>query len=121
RNRHGSAATEKRSAVISSGENSLSARRLAIKPNPQMTATRTAMHTSAGFTFLALLFGLVDGGRYLSALFAGFRFAQQISAVQRGMVVDRLQRESDIGQHAFDDPAEGRVFVPHMADDALAL
>ena len=50
-NRHGNAAIAKRSVVISSGENSLSAIRLTIKPSPQITATRTAMHTSAGFIF----------------------------------------------------------------------
>ena len=54
KNRHGNAAIEKRNVVISSGENSLSASRLAIKPNPQMTATRTAIKTSAGF----IVFGL---------------------------------------------------------------
>jgi hypothetical protein len=50
-NRHGTAAIAKRSVVISSGENSLSAIRLATKASPQITATRTAMQTSAGFIF----------------------------------------------------------------------
>src|ERR1700754_1579055 len=49
KNRHGTAAMAKRSVVMSSGENSLSANRRAIKPNPQVTATRTAMAMSAGF------------------------------------------------------------------------
>ena len=42
---------EKRSVVISSGENSFSAMRLATKASPQITATSTAMQTSAGFIF----------------------------------------------------------------------
>ena len=50
-NRHGKAAIEKRSVVISSGENSFSAMRLATKARPQITATSTAMQTSAGFIF----------------------------------------------------------------------
>ena len=50
-NRHGKAAMEKRSVVISSGENSFSAMRLATKASPQITATSTAMQTSAGFIF----------------------------------------------------------------------
>ena len=50
-NRQGSAAIAKRSVVISSGENSLSAIRLATKASPQITATSTAMQTSAGFIF----------------------------------------------------------------------
>ncbi len=50
-NRQGKAAMEKRSVVISSGENSLSAMRLATKARPQITATSTAMQTSAGFIF----------------------------------------------------------------------
>ena len=49
--RHGNAAMAKRSVVISSGENSLSAIRLATKASPQITATSTAMQTSAGFIF----------------------------------------------------------------------
>ncbi len=51
RNRHGTAAMAKRSVVINSGENSLSAIRLATNASPQITATRTAMQTSAGFIF----------------------------------------------------------------------
>ena len=50
-NRQGKAAMEKRSVVISSGENSFSAMRLATKASPQITATSTAMQTSAGFIF----------------------------------------------------------------------
>ena len=41
--------------------------------------------------------------------------------MQRRVIVDRFQREADIGQHALDHPAEGRVFVAHMGDHALAL
>src|SRR6185437_15070871 len=54
------------------------------------------------------------------ALLAGFRFTQQISAVQRGVIISRNQRKADIGQHALDDPAEGRIFVAHMSDDTVA-
>jgi len=36
-------------AVISAGDNSSSASRLATKPSPQITATRTARQTSKGF------------------------------------------------------------------------
>ena len=49
--RHGSAAIAKRSVVISSGENSSSAILAIGKPSPQITATSTAMQTSAGFIF----------------------------------------------------------------------
>src|SRR5258707_3778111 len=52
--------------VISSGENSSSAIRLATKPSPQITTTRTARPTSKGFIAAAL------------ALLAGLRFPQQI-------------------------------------------
>src|SRR6266702_7968768 len=107
-NRHGTAAMAKRSAVISSGGNSSSAIRLATKASPQITATMTAMPTSAGFiVFLALLIRLW--------------FAQQIRAVQRGVIVDRFQREAGFGEHAFDHPAEGGIFVAHMGDDAVAV
>src|SRR5712672_596494 len=106
-NRHGSAAIAKRSVVISSGENSSSAIRLATNARPQITATRTAIKTSAGFIFLTL--------------FAGFRFVQKISAVQRRVIIDRHDREAGIGQHALDHPAKGRIFVAHMADDAVAI
>src|SRR6266702_763489 len=107
-NRHGTAAIAKRSAVISSGGNSSSAIRLATNASPQITATKTAIQTSAGFiVFLALLVRL--------------GFAQKISAVQRGGIIDRFKREADIGQHALDHPAEGRVLVAHMGDDAVAL
>src|SRR5436305_10139535 len=103
-NRHGNAAIAKRSVVISSSENSLSAIRLATKASPQITATRTAMQTSAGFiVFLALLV-------------VRLRFAQKISSVQRRVIIDRFQREADIGQHPFDHPAESRVFVAHVGD-----
>ena len=54
--------------VISSGENSLSAKRLATKPSPQMTATRMAINTSAGFISLALLFGLFSEFWFLSSV-----------------------------------------------------
>src|SRR5258705_13502723 len=83
-NRQGSAAIAKRSVVISSGENSLSAIRLATKASPQITATSTAMQTSAGFIF------------FLALLVARLRFAQEISTVQRRGIVDRFQREADI-------------------------
>jgi len=46
----------------------------------QITATRMARLISAGFTALALL--------------AGFRFAQQIGAVQRRVIIGRDQREA---------------------------
>ena len=39
----------KRSVVINSGGSSSSAFRLATNPSPQITATMTAMQTSAGF------------------------------------------------------------------------
>src|SRR3569832_3029971 len=52
--RHGAAAIVKRSAVMSSGDNSLSAIRLSTKAKPQITATRTATQTSAGFIFVVL-------------------------------------------------------------------
>ena len=45
-NRHGTAAIANRSAVISAGENSSSAIRLATKARPQITATMTARQTS---------------------------------------------------------------------------
>src|SRR5882757_6439164 len=106
-NRHGSAAIAKRSVVISSGENSSSAIRLATNARPQITATRTAIKTSAGFIFLTL--------------FAGFRFAQKISAVQRRVIIDRDDREAGIGQHALDHPAKRRIFVAHMANNAVAI
>ena len=48
-NRQGTAAMAKRSVVISSGGNSSSAIRLATNASPQITATMTAMQTSAGF------------------------------------------------------------------------
>ena len=117
--RHGNAAMAKRSVVISSGENSLSAIRLATKASPQITATRTAMQTSAGFIFL----GSVGSGlcRFLLALLVRLRLAQDISAVEGRVIVDQFQREADIGQHALDDPAKGRIFVAHMGDHALAL
>src|SRR5271168_3878383 len=76
-NRHGAAAIVNRSAVINSGDNSSSAIRLATKASPQITATRTAIQTSAGFIVLLL------------ALLAVFRFPQQISAMQRRVIVDR--------------------------------
>ena len=41
--------------------------------------------------------------------------------MERRVIVDRFQREADIGQHALDHPAEGRVFVAHMGDHAFAL
>src|SRR5712691_9435719 len=44
----GTAAMAKRNVVISAGENSSTAIRLATKASPQMTATRRAMQTSAG-------------------------------------------------------------------------
>src|SRR5665213_2341138 len=105
--RHGSAAMAKRSVVISSGENSSSAIRLATKAKPQITATVTARLTSAGFIELALL--------------AGFGFAQQIGTVQRRVIVGRYQYEADIGQHPLDHPAEGGIFVAHMGHHAVAL
>src|SRR5579863_3991625 len=108
-NRHGSAAIAKRSVVISAGENSSSAIRLATKASPQITATRTARQTSAGFILVFL------------ALLAVFRFPQQISAMQRRVIIHRGQREAGIGQHALDHPAEGRVFVAHMGDDTVAV
>src|SRR5262245_49787302 len=114
RNRQGIAAMAKRSVVISSGENSSSAIRLATNASPQITATRMARTTSAGFIVLALLF-------WLLALFAGFRFAQQVGAVQGGMVIDRDELEADVGQHALDHPAEGGIFVAHVGDDAVAV
>ncbi len=55
-NRQGIAAIAKRKVVISSGENSSSASRLATKASPQMTATRTAIAMSAGFIFRVLVF-----------------------------------------------------------------
>src|SRR5438067_7717915 len=91
-----------RSNIRSSGENSLSAIRLATKASPQTTATRTAMQTSAGFIF------------FLALLVVRLRFAQKISSVQRRVIIDRFQREADIGQHPFDHPAESRVFVAHV-------
>src|SRR6202790_4054697 len=54
------------------------------------------------------------------ALLAVFRFPQKKSAVQRGGIIGRGQRESDVGQHALDHPAEGRIFVAHVGDDAVA-
>src|SRR5437660_6924947 len=110
-NRQGSAAIAKRSVVISSGENSSSAIRLATNASPQITATRTAMQMSAGFIFSSSFL----------ALLAGFGFAQEISAVQRRVIIGRHQREAGFGQHALDHPAEGGIFVAHMGDDALAL
>src|SRR5437879_2604365 len=98
-NRHGTAAIAKRSVVISSGENSSSAIRLATKARPQITATRTARQTSEGFIGLALL--------------AVFRFPQQIGTVQRRVIIGRYQGEADVGQHALDHPAEGGIFVAH--------
>jgi len=74
-------------AVINSGENSSSASRLAIKPNPQMIATRTAIKTSAGFISW-LCYWSLRSWLLFSALFAGFRFAQEIGAVQGGVIVD---------------------------------
>src|ERR1700738_1101610 len=107
-NRHGRAAMAKRSAVISSGENSSSAIRLATDASPQITGTLTAMPTSAGFiVFLALLIRLW--------------FAQEIGTVQRGVIIDRLQHKAGFGQHALDHPAEGGIFVAHMGDDAVAV
>ncbi len=108
-NRHGRAAMAKRSAVISDGENSSSAIRLATKASPQMTATMTAMPASAGFIVLALVL----------ALLAVPGFVQQIGAAQRRVIVRRHQREARLGQHALDHPAEGGVFVAHMVDDAV--
>src|SRR5450432_4405464 len=87
-NRHGAAAMAKRIAVISAGESSSSASLLATNPTPQVIATRTARKTSAGFIDAAL------------ALLAGFRFPQQIGAVQRRVVIGRDQRKADVGQHA---------------------
>src|SRR6266436_2983337 len=104
-NRHGNAAMAKRNVVISSGENSSSASRLATKASPQITATMTARLTSTGFTSLALL--------------AGFRFAQQISAVQRRVIIGRDQLEANVGEHALHHPAEGRIFVAHVGDNAV--
>src|SRR6476619_5452162 len=120
-NRHGTAAMVKRIAVISSGENSSSAIRLATKASPQMTATRMAMRMSAGF--------IVVLGSALScspvccsvlALLVGFRFPQQISTVHGRVVIDRDQREADIGQQPLHHPAEGGIFVAHVRDDAFA-
>ena len=48
-NRHGTAAMAKRSVVISAGDSSSSAHRLATNARPQITATRTARQTSEGF------------------------------------------------------------------------
>src|SRR5216684_5332378 len=59
----------------------------ATNARPQITATRTARKTSKGFIDVAL------------ALLAGFRFPQQISAVQRRVIIGRDQREADVGQH----------------------
>src|SRR3984885_6812216 len=106
-NRHGSAAMAKRIAVIRAGDSSSSASRLATNASPQITATRMARKMSAGFTLLALR--------------AVFGFAQQIGAVQRCVIVGREQREADIGQHPLDHPAEGRIFVAHMGDHAVAV
>src|SRR3954447_5092693 len=100
------AAMQKRSAVINSGENSSSASRLAIKASPQVIATRTAIKTSAGFIFLALLLGFAFLVA-VSALFAGLRFAQEIGAVEGRTIVGRDGLESDIGDHAFDHPGKG--------------
>src|SRR5438445_9733360 len=120
-NRHGMAAMANRSVVISSGENSSSAIRLATNASPQITATRTAIKTSAGFIFLALLSRAGLLGLSFSALFAGFGFSQEIGAVERRMVVGRYGLEAGIGQHALDHPGKGRVFVAHMGDDAFAV
>src|SRR5712671_6836958 len=107
-NRHGNAAMAKRNVVISSGKDSSSASRLATKASPQITATMTARSTSTGFIDAAL------------ALLAGFRFAQQISAVQRRVIIGRDQLEPDVGEHALHHPAEGRIFVAHVGDNAVA-
>src|SRR5665647_3675303 len=82
-NRHGTAAIAKRSIVISAGDNSSSAIRLATKARPQITATITARLTSAGFI------------EYL-ALLAWFRFPQQVGAVQRRVIIRRHHREADV-------------------------
>src|SRR6185312_3177731 len=87
-NRQGVAAMTKRSVVINSGGNSSSAYRLATNPNPQMTATRTAMATSAGFILLFLFLALL------------VRLLQQIGAVQRRVIIGGDEREADLGQHA---------------------
>src|SRR5579864_5220156 len=113
--RHGVAAIAKRSAVISDGDSSSSAIRLATKASPQMTATMTAMQMSAGF--IVVFSGWCS---LLSARSVRLGFPQQIGAVQRRVVVGRHQDEADLGQHAFDHPAEGRIFVAHVSDDALA-
>src|SRR5947207_13636731 len=90
-NRQGMAAMAKRSVVISSGENSSSAIRLATNASPQITATRTAIKMSAGF----IIVGPVVGS--LLALFAGFRFTQEIGAVKGGVIVGRHGLEADVG------------------------
>src|SRR3954451_13423695 len=109
-NKHGSAAMAKRSVVISDGENSSSAIRLATKARPQMTATMMAMPASAGFIVLALVL----------ALLAVPGFVQQIGAVQRRVIIRRHQREARFRQHALDHPSKGGVFVAHMIDDAVS-
>src|SRR4029079_8591670 len=88
KNRQGSAAIENRSAVINSGERSLSARRLPIKPNPQMTATRIAMQISAGF-ICWLCYSALSLDVLFSALVAGFGFAQEVGGVEGGVIVGR--------------------------------
>src|ERR1700682_6689629 len=107
-NGHGAAAMAKRIAVISAGESSSSANLLATNPRPQMTATRTARKTSKGFTDAAL------------ALLAGFRFPQQIGAVQRRVIIGRDQRETDVGQHTLHHPAKRRIFGAHMGHHTVA-
>ena len=37
------------------------------------------------------------------------------------MVIDRSQRKAGIAEHALDDPAERRILVAHMGDDAVAV
>src|ERR1700712_5212126 len=70
-NRHGTAAIANRIVVISAGDNSSSASRLATNASPQIAATRVARKMSAGFMDAPLhpLRPAADGGdagaRYL--------------------------------------------------------
>src|SRR6516162_5655401 len=111
------------SAVISSGENSSSAIRLATKASPQTIATMTAMRMSAGFIVVVRLCSLA---LFLLSSFVrrGLRgrvgLAQEVGAVHGGVIVGRDEREADVGQHALHHPAEGGIFVAHMRHDALA-
>src|SRR5262249_73782 len=105
----GIAAMAKRIAVISAGGSSSSASRLATKARPQMTATKTAMQTSAGFMVVFL------------ALPAGCRFLQEIRAVERRVIVRGQQPKTDLGRHALHHPSERGIFVAHVGHDAIGF